>query len=74
VSAPTLSSNSLYGDFVLNSTSLGAWFEYSLDGASFAGCSSSLRVGPLATGPHNVTVRSVDANGTSVAGAQLTYT
>ena len=33
-SAPTLSSNSLFGDFELNSTARDAWFEYSLDGGS----------------------------------------
>jgi hypothetical protein len=73
VSAPTLSSNSLFGDFELNSTARSAWFEYSLDGGSFAGCSSSLRVGPLATGPHNVTVRSVNSSGAFVVDAQQTY-
>jgi hypothetical protein len=73
VSAPTLSSNSLYGDFELNSTARDAWFEYSLDGGPFAGCASRLRVGPLATGAHNVTVRSVDVNGTFLAGGQQTY-
>jgi hypothetical protein len=73
VSAPTLSSNSLYGNFELNSTARDAWFEYSLDGGSFAGCSSRLRVGPLATGPHNVTVRSVDVNGTFRIDADVTY-
>jgi hypothetical protein len=74
VSAPALSSNSLYSDFVLTSTARDAWFEYSLDGGSFAGCGSALRVGPLATGGHNITVRSVDASGAFVASAQLTYT
>jgi hypothetical protein len=73
VSAPTPSSNSLYGDFELNSTARDSWFEYSLDGGSFAGCSSRLRVGPLVTGSHNVTVRSVDANGSYVAAAQRTH-
>ncbi len=70
VSAPALSSNSLYGEFEMNST---AWFEYSLDGGAFAGCSSRLRVGPLATGPHNVTVRSVDVHGAFRGGAELTH-
>ncbi len=74
VSAPSLSSNSLYGDFELNSTARGAWFENSLVGGSFAGCGSRLRVGPLATGAHNVTVRSVGASGAFTAAAQLTYT
>ncbi len=72
VSAPSLSSNSLYGDFELNSTARGAWFEDSLDGGSFAGCGSRLRVGPLATGAHNVTVRGVDASGALTGAAQQT--
>jgi hypothetical protein len=73
VSAPSLSSSSVYGDFELNSTARNAWFEYSLDGGSFAGCGSRLRVGPLATGAHNITVRSVDASGAFTPAAQLTY-
>jgi hypothetical protein len=75
VSAPTLSSNSLFGDFYLNSTPPAgdAWFEYSLDGGSFAGCDSKLRVGPLALGRHNVTVRSVDSSGAFIAGAEQTF-
>jgi hypothetical protein len=73
VSAPSLSSSSLFGDFELNSTAWDSWFEYSLDGGSFAGCSSRLRVGPLSTGPHNVTVRSVDVNGAFRANAEVTH-
>ncbi len=35
-------------------------FQYSLDGSSWAPCSATLRVGPLAPGPHSVSVRSSD--------------
>jgi hypothetical protein len=43
---------------------VGVWFEFSLDGGSFDGCSSSPLAGSLATGPHSVIVHSADATGT----------
>ncbi len=73
VSAPALSSNSLFGDFELSSTARDVWLEYSLDGGSFSGCSSRVRVGPLSLGVHNVTIRSVDALGNYIAAHQVFY-
>ncbi len=72
VSTPTVSSSSVFGDFVLNSTCPQDWFQYSLDGSSWAGCSSPLRVGPLASGVHALRVRTVNSSGVG-AGPEVTF-
>jgi hypothetical protein len=62
-SAPPVSSASLFGDFVFNSTCSVDWVEYSLDGSSFVPCGKQLRVGPLSSTQHVLLARAVDVAG-----------
>ncbi len=50
-------------DFTFSTPTAGATFECSLDGAAFAPCTTPMTLGPLADGPHTVSVRAVSAQG-----------
>jgi hypothetical protein len=67
LSAPTVSTNSDVALFSLASTLRHARLQHSLDGAAFSSCGPALRLGPLAIGRHNVSLRSVDAAGDFIA-------
>jgi uncharacterized membrane protein YgcG len=57
---PPPSTSDAISAFAFNATAVSVWFEYSLDGSSFAPCDRTLRVGPLSTGTHVLSVRTVD--------------
>jgi hypothetical protein len=63
LSSPTVSTNSEFGLFSLASTLRNSQLQYALDGANFTGCPRELRLGPLSVGRHNITLRSVDPDG-----------
>ena len=58
---PNTTTASAYAVFALNATTLPvlAEFEYSLDGSTWSGCDSGLQLGPLSSGSHTLTVRTV---------------
>ena len=66
---PSGTVSSAYASFTFNSTAsaVDTWYQYSLDGSSWAGCTDSLRVGPVSAGQHVLQVRTVNDNGTLVS-------
>jgi hypothetical protein len=69
VSAPTLSSSTVFGDFAFNCSGDDGWLEYALDNSTWAPSDTSLRVGPLTSGAHTLSVRCADAGRTSWSAA-----
>ena len=70
MSTPSSESTSAYADFAFKSSALPhtSTFLYSLDGSTYSGCSSTLQVGPLASGAHSLSVCTLrDANAFSSA-------
>ena len=62
-STPSPVSSSVFGDFVVQSTSAQSWLQYTLDGSSWTWCESAVRLGPLVPASHTVAFREVNATG-----------